>query len=396
MLEIAYLKSIAWLQNFDSKPFALPKFWLFCIVWLCVFSPPKGITDWLDRAFGTPVGYNHAPIFRAKTQHLLTPITTLMPEVADRSNGGKINFRLLMPTIARCLSMDLRQSMLFQNALGLLFVWIMILLTNKHFKAFDPLLVYILAFGCLNIFFAKACFIDIYGWFDGMAFLLLLLAMFFENSLLIALCCFLACFTDERAFISTVFVGVWHGFIKNNLTQHFSIKTFFLSAKPIFWVLASLFAAVCVRWFLRYKFGLTTPISNPNDLGFLWILRQANLIPLGLYSAFESFWLLLVLAIGAMWLRRQWFLLCLFGLPTLAIGVGSFAVADITRSLGYGFPFVFISVYYLCSIEKNSDLIRKLLVVLCLLNALTATTYVLGENIYWHYPLLLKIGTWIY
>ncbi|MBA3706240.1 MAG: hypothetical protein H0W84_10195, partial [Bacteroidetes bacterium] len=173
--------------NFASK-FASGKYWhlkvavLCSVISLCFHFPnfthgEKWMRDGINKQIEEPfVKQNYPP-----DSHLAKRI-----------------FRLTMPVVGNLLNLNITGLLVLQSILGFLFF---IIVSKLVFSiTSDNVLSLIVCVGFTVIYIGKSFLIDS-GCFDGTAFFLLSLTMFFRKPLLIFTCIFLACFTDERAII---------------------------------------------------------------------------------------------------------------------------------------------------------------------------------------------------
>jgi hypothetical protein len=121
------------------------------------------------------------------------------------------------------------------------------------------------------------------------------------------------------------------------------------------------------------------------------LLNQINNIPIGIWSALEGLWLLVIMG-GALLYRNKRYieLLKYTGICSLILVLG-LSVVDITRSVVYIFPMVFIALQLLNKYSEKATL-HKLLWYALILCFIYPAYYTGGKSsIWWTYPLPLQM-----
>jgi hypothetical protein len=286
----------------------------------------------------------------AQCAHPLTPQTH-----DPASHSAKIAFRLTVPALAYVLRLGLPGLLVLQHlALFGLFCYAALLAeraTNDRVTAWFATL------GLALTFPGNVLCSDLAGFFDGVAYALLLAAMFHRGRLAVFALCLAAAFVDERGFLATGLVFLWH------------------------WTDRRLAAAVALagatylaaRFVLGHFCGLHTPTSGTNLLP-----EQAHRLPFALWTAMEGFWLPVLFAAwlalkGGQWLRTLPYLAASAVLAAIAL-----SVIDITRSMGYLLPVVFVGLRELAHSRPLLSLRR--LVLSAALISLVPTCFASGQR----------------
>lgn len=136
-------------------------------------------------------------------------------------------------------------------------------------------------------------------------------------------------------------------------------------------------------------------LNSPVELGgvgFVQLRKQIITVLLGLFSGIEFFWILILMG-ALVLLQYKKYLLFLFFI--LSIGLVSFTasiVADLTRSIAYVFPAIFI-VLKLLNYELKIIEVRKIFMVITFLSLSFGTYEVIGPKVYWIFPLIVEFIT---
>ena len=163
-------------------------------------------------------------------------------------------------------------------------------------------------------------------------------ALFLMNSpFFILLFSLLACFSDERAYLSIAalilfFVSKYY-FDRNKKDRKVAI---YLACSIIF--------CLTIRFLLGMYFGLKTPIDSNSAVGIE--ILKANFFnhPFSLFTGFELVWLVFPLSLYSIYRRNYMFAIALFGTYIL-FSLSAWLVLDVTRSACYIFPLLFLSLY---------------------------------------------------
>lgn len=300
-------------------------------------------------------------------KQIVSPLTTFSDREAYH-HISKMTYRLFPAYLGKlCWGCSLKELMLFLVGLeylaGFLFFYYSYHLLQRY--CHDAVALTWLLLGFCFVFLGKIFFWDIYAYFDAYALLLLLLAMNSRRPLGVFICLMLAFWTDERSIVASAFVWLWHTL---RAEPSGDTPTFFrnptLLPNRLQWPVAiAILSTLVLRWSLAHWFAL------PSAAGLSQILTEAKfvlieqrlieLIPFVTISSFESYWIYVMGALITLWLHRERWRMVLF---LLAIGASlsvSFLVYDMTRSMMYAFPAIFIAVRILLR-ELSPEMLRRL------------------------------------
>ncbi len=251
----------------------------------------------------------------------------------EMMHEAKCTFRITVPLIGKLLHTSAAGLIYFQFVIYLLFLVILYRLLNRliELKTISRLLV--LSF-CFT--YVGKSFFYVTPFFDCYAYLFLVLTFYFSNPFVLFGLCIAAFFTDERAAIAILFSMLWHSkeSIPDSLKGIFKFRPTLSSVSLLFGLLISL----ALRFFLTEKYNVQVTWSM---VGISALINNKNFIPFVSLLAFEGFWWLLIMNFFT---SKKILTLLNFSLVAL-IFIGTFIVYDLTRSITYGFPAIFISLY---------------------------------------------------
>lgn len=298
------------------------------------------------------------------------------------SHDAKITFRLVMPILVGLLHLNITGVLLFTGLIGVLNFYLVIHLSYKITN--DKVLAVLTSLCCCFIYFGKCSFIELRGgMFDGVAMCFLLLSLISNNNLLRALLIFFAAWTDERGLIASSLV--WIFIVYQHRDESFGKKVFNAGTIGIY---CSWIAYGIVRYLLVHKYGLKT---DTGGTGPKVLLNQINNIPIGIWSGLEGLWLLPIYAFALLFKNKKYFELLKFAGATGLILIIGVSVLDITRSVMYVLPSVFVSLMVIRDYSNRQTLQRLLFYALVLCFVYPA--YYTGgkSSIWWTYPLPLQL-----
>jgi hypothetical protein len=317
----------------------------------------------------------------------LKPVMGLDPA----SHEAKRVFRLTMPLLAKlCPGDSPRSKMLFlfgvQYAAGVLFfvlcASLFLELLRNHAAAV------LLTLSTAFIYPGQACFYDLFGFFDGVAFVCLLLTFVCRSPAAIFACLLAAFWVDERAIVAGSFTYLW---IKLEDRDGTGWRRLLLPDRRSLVVPAAILVTLGLRVWLSREHGFALPSAAAGGVGFTDYFRDARLfrLPIGLLSPFKLHWILLGLAGVWLWLNRRFALLALGLAAVLASLCAAVVVVDITRSLAYAFPAVVIAVRILAQ-AMGPRFWTGLAVIVMILSVFTPS-YNVMSGAAWMYPLPVKL-----
>jgi hypothetical protein len=217
----------------------------------------------------------------------------------------------------------------------------------------------------------SVAFLEVRANFDATALLFLAVAALAIKLRWVFLATFAATWTDERAIFAASLVFLFHA-LKQRGTA------------------AAVAAAVVVHTILRFVLAQIYDLTDPLLIGGdAYFTDQFNNLPLGLWTGLEGMWLLVGAACVVLWHHRQKFALTSYLFFMAGVTALAIAVIDVTRSMIYLLPAVFVAVRIL-SRTSIPDL-RKLAGWAFALSFVWPVYYVGGNHsAWWAYPLPLQ------
>lgn len=310
---------------------------------------------------------------------------------APESHEAKRTFRLTMPLLGKMIpstSVQGRRIAMIaaQYIAGVLFFALTAALFSEVCGSRLAGLAATLSFALCSV--GQAFFLDLHGFFDGMAFFFLAVAMWARRPWLIGLAVFLACWVDERAIVVAALVLLWT--IVRDSSGMLSWKALFVPTRPWIAVVTAVLLTIILRQTMSWAADL--PVPKPWDGGLhpLQLLAADRLdrIPPGLISI-KAIWLFVGLAAWALWLRRERLLLALVVASVGVFVAASFVVVDMTRTLAYVFPLAFVA---LRSVRRESS--ERFMEATCLAAvglALFVPSFSVMSGAEWVQPLPVKL-----
>ena len=301
-------------------------------------------------------------------------------EYSKGSHNSKLSFRLTVPIIAHYLKLSFEKCKLLEIICGILLFSLTAMITYKLTN--DKISSIMTSFLAGSIFAGSTAFIGFRGMFDGLAIFFLTLSLFAKKPFLIGFFIFIASWIDERALIASSLIVIYN-LIPDDKDKLCDIKNIFnnmLSIKIIVCIITwSLYFSI--RYYLAKYNGFTTDTGGTN-----LFLSQINNLPAGIWTALEGAWILIVLSFLYLILNKNYFFLILYAIPLFIIIFVSMSVFDITRSMAYMFPVIFIALKLIAKSESKENI--RLYLFSALLISLIWPSYYIGgkEYIWWHSP----------
>ena len=345
----------------------------------------------LFRAFpsydGLFTGYDLGTWQRALVQvdHPFTDMGRLFPDWANQ-HEAMLTFRITVPLAAHLLGLRRAGILIFQGLAGVVFLYASLALACKITASRKAALSVALAAACC--WAGESGFHELRGgYFDIFAICLLVLALLAESPLLTAVCMLLAAFTDERAVLASPLVFLF----AVTRSSRVGWRTLF-GGKAIAVPLAiAAYGAARLYFTLKYSLAVMT---GGNGLSVL--SHQLNLVPLGLLTGLNGAWLLVGCGVAVLWLGRR-YALAVSLLAAVALSAGSgLLVRDISRSVAYCFPAVFVALSVL-SRHQSAEEVEKIAVWAGVISLLVPEYQIYGSSTpFWLPPFLFQIFRWIF
>lgn len=312
-------------------------------------------------------------------------------EYAAGTHPSNIGFRVTVPLLAHYIGFGRTGSFVVQYLSFFILFYLVASLSKSALK--DRTSAAIATFAFAFIWAGNILCSDIRGFFDVVSFALIVGAMRSKNPFIIFACLLLASFNDERSLIASGFVFLWH--LMNSQSNGFAHFKDFFRITPIWMsIIGSWVAYFILRFLMVNAFDFQIGAA---DIGVKQFLYQFNNLPLGTWLGLEGFWLIIFFTFIILWKSKAWTWLIANCILLLLIIILATAVVDITRSMAYMFPIIFISMLLL---QKSAEqqLVRKILLVTFIM-CLFPAYYAGGSNlIYFQYPFPIQLlrGWYIY
>lgn len=310
-----------------------------------------------------------------------------LPGFWQKEPVSSVAFRLTVPLAAQLLHIGLPGTLVLQFLAGIVLFYLLTKLAEQITG--DRVATLLFTLGVAFIYAGSTAFVELRGIYDSVALCLLVAAMYLRAPVTIAAATFLASFTDERAFLASGLVILWWAVRDSSLDQ-LTFSSFFTSRSIA--VLIGGFAYLAARLYIAYNYNIGTLVEKANDLHWL---NQINNIPMGVWTAFEGGWLLIVLASIALYNKKTYLFLTPYVLMLLVLIAVAMSQVDITRSMAYllpGLPLA-LHVLYIDSAKK----LRFLVFVATTASFFWPAYYAGGKStIWWNYPLPLQLFRWLF
>lgn len=308
-----------------------------------------------------------------QAHHPLTPNTEFLKpleqyqgdELGRVSHLYKTSYRLTMPLLSRLTPLGIWSWIVLPGICGAIFFPIICLLASQLTGDRVTAALFTWAYAACaagHQFFGE--FWLLYG--DGVAYLLLAVAALSQRPVVVFLSLFLAAFTDERGVVAG---GIIY-FLQSSRSG--TLETWRLSSlwprTSVMWAtLAACASYLIARIALHLIFGLKNDQSALLTLDVLLHHLRHN-IPHHLFGAFETLWILPLLAlVAAFAVRNLSWALCFLALLCGAVVCG-FVVLDLQRSLAFMFPLLFCSLWALA--KEPALTLRRLMTAVLLISLL--------------------------
>jgi hypothetical protein len=322
------------------------------------------------------------------------------------THEAKTAFRLTVPVLAHVLGFGFRGAIVLQVLSGVAVLWLSVIVGFQATR--DRVLAALCAFGVAGTFAGVAAFTDDYrGLFDGVAYALLLGALWRGPAWATFACVFLAAYTDERALLASTLVLAWwwlepplralEGGRHTPRQAHQDGSPWggrpWFGATPRWPAVVAVLAAWAAYGISRLALiriaGLQSVISGTVLVGPRTFVVQIHTFPFGIWTALETLWIPVIAALLVLGVWRRGLALVL-AIDIAAVLVVGNSVSDVTRSVAYVLPAFFIAVRILAESEPRERLHGWL--VACSLLAVAIPTYYTGMNeIRWYLPAPLQI-----
>lgn len=315
------------------------------------------------------------PIYDALFKQAANPLTNF--HYPPSSHEAKLTFRLYIPFLVRLLHLNVLGVLFIKFLSGLFTYVVLIRLVRSMIK--DKVIILWVCLCFISIYAGKTGVTEIRGYiYDGECVLFILAALYFRNPLLIFLCVSLAAWNDERGLIATCLVFAWHLFSSYSISYKITRITAILLA----WI-----GYFLVRIYIEHTYNITTPTAAADLNEFI---DNINNMPLGVWTALEGSWLLVIVSFAYLLNKRRFFELLLLSGGYLIIIFVALCVDDITRSMCYLFPAIFLSIRTIQQFGEEGelkDIMYKALLLSAIFPSISACNH---SGIMWQFPFPLQ------
>ncbi len=300
----------------------------------------------------------------------------------DGTHAAKLTFRMVLPAIVHFAHLNMTGVLVLLGIVGMLNFYLVLRLAYNILN--DKREAFMVGLCSALIYFGKCSFTELRGtMFDGLAIFFLLCAMNTRRNVLLALFVLLAAWCDERALVASALIWVYY--IVKNDKKRIGLQLF---APQALWIYTAWFLYIAKRYYLSTYMGMHT---DTKGVGLSVLLDQINNIPLGVWSALEGLWLVVIYAMLMLYRHKQFFALFAYAVVCGIILLLGLSVVDITRSVVYIFPAVFIGLKIVKD-HYDKDAMMKLLWMALILCFVYPAYYTGGKSsVWWTYPLPLQL-----
>lgn len=294
------------------------------------------------------------------------------------SHQAKLTFRLTMPIIANVLNLGVKGILLFQGLLGIFLFYF----STKLFERIteDKVSAFLLTFSLAFICAGRVSFTELRGVFDGLSLFFLVVSMYFKNPFLIFAGVFLSSWTDERGLIASSIVYLFWMYSKDSSgTKIFNKQTIAILVAWITYFIS--------RYFVAVIFNLPTHTVDVLH----YFIEQTNNLPIGVWSALEGNWILILISLFILFKQKK-YLFSVFYISTISILLFvAMSVNDITRSMAYLLPAMFLSLLVIKEVETKK-IVRQIILLAVIISFIYPAYISAGDyHINWNYPLPLQL-----
>ena len=383
----AYSTIVHWIDRFTATKYWQWKYVAFLTAYILITSCP----NYYLLGGGRKDSQKTAYILRLMDWMAAHPFQNLPAHYLDseelgrgmKSHFAKRPVRAAVPLFCGWLGLSAEHYIWIQHLFGSLFLWMLIRWLALYMNARIAMMS---AFMMANLFLVKWFFYDFF-YYDSTAFLLMFVAIFFRSPLLIIGCMVVAGFVDERSLMGSGGILLWWLWRESEGKFRLSSLVDFKKYKATWATVVGALLFISFRVAVSYFTMLSSDISL---IGKYSILQNMNTWPIALFMTFEGAWVVILMAIAALFYRRDWPFTVVFITTLLVVLGGGMIVIDLTRSFSYGFLLILFGLVYLYS-PRSAVQMERVLLPLAVMCMLVPTYYVYGPEMSWLSPLILKM-----
>ena len=318
---------------------------------------------------------------QVKFDHPLADTSRIFPPGSHESN---LTFRLTVPILAHALHLHRTGMLIFFAFAGVLLFYLALRVAYTVSTSKKVALFVCLATACA--WPGVAAFHELRGgYYDALALCLLMAAFATSSAALTGLFVFLAAWTDERALIASSFLVLFCACGSTGGTRRL------FAGRPV----AVVAAGAAYLGTRAYLAGTHSYFIGGSGIGLFVFSQQINVIPLAIWTGLGGSWILVFLGLLTLFLQRRYLAAAGFCGALAGVMGAALAVVDVTRSMAYCLPAVFVALTVLSRSEPIKQLEKLTMIgaVICLV----VPTYYLEGNAgsWWLYPLPVQIVRWL-
>ncbi|CAM4366767.1 hypothetical protein EWU23_09700 [Cytophagaceae bacterium 50C-KIRBA] len=210
--------------------------------------------------------------------------------------------------------------------------------------------------------------------YDSYAFVFLLIACYYYDRIWSVVALILAFFVDERSLFPALNLPLLFLFQSGISQGKWSevIRDFLWKNKATQYLLLSYILYAFIRFYLYIYFHLETPMGKQAGVQLGFAFLHGYKLPYALFSALKWAIILPVIALGYFVKQGIWTTTWFYFSTYLASFIAATAVDDVTRSLTFCFPIIFVLFQIIHRLKEHENA-RVLISLLFLANILTPT-----------------------
>ena len=334
MLHTMFEAGFGWLARLVA-----PRHWRWGLAALCLLVAATFQFPKVNHAYAQL--FAHTEALDEKLRRIGEQIAAPFAQHADVSSThlAKMSFRLAVPLLARVLHLPLAALLALQVLAGFAVFYQVAGLLEASLR--DRGAAALLTLGLGLTYFGYEYAYDLSGYFDGLGYAALVLALGSRRWPVIFGLVLAGGFVDERVLAASTLLVFWYG-ARQHDWQVPSLGRF-LFTRSATAVYAAWLAYGTLRLALMWHYGLHTP-GGLVGISALFHSSWHELLALGFVTGLSSYWLPVALALALLAYQRRWWVLGLLLGSFAPIFGAAFAVTDITRSLAFGMPVALISL----------------------------------------------------
>ncbi|HTB85055.1 MAG TPA: hypothetical protein VK742_15480 [Candidatus Sulfotelmatobacter sp.] len=286
------------------------------------------------------------------------------------SHMEKMSYRVFVPLVAHVLGLSPTTALALQQVLACLFLLLVLAITREIFQ--DKLSALLAAMMVAVSFPGQWGFSDFF-FYDGYAYFLIALAVWTTSPLVAAAAILAGGLTDERAILTAPLIWLWIGLRRSLKTGDFSLKNFLMPQPGQIGLIAGVITFVAVRLWLAHRWG--TFYEGSDICEWSMTKKSIHFLPTAILTGLKGGLVIVGLAVALLLVRRKYFLLALAVCAVIPVLLATILVFDLSRSLFYAFPVLFIAAAVLAR-QCQTNECRRITFCALLGSALFPTCYV--------------------